>query len=154
MGHTYHSLNFHVIFSTRGRLPVLRPDIRQRLFPYLIGVARNHEIILKAVGGVDDHIHLLIGLRPTLAPAKAVQQLKALSSKWIHESFPAAKNVWWQVGYGIFTISYSHIPATIEYIRSQEQHHEKRTFAKEFEAILRKHGMSAEEAWVPTDDEG
>ena len=151
MSHTYHALNYHLVFSTRNRRPLLRAGIRTRLFQYLIGVARNHDITLKSIGGVDDHLHLLIGLRPATAPAKAVQTLKAVSSKWIHETFPDAADLWWQEGYGLFTVSVSHIPATVQYIQSQEEHHATKSFQEEFESFLELHGLTLAEAW--TDDE-
>ena len=89
-----------------------------------------------AVGGTEDHIHVLLSLPATLPPAKAIQLIKAGSSKWVHESFPAHRNFAWQEGYGAFSVGLSQIETTIAYIRNQKEHHRKKTFEEEFLAFL------------------
>ena len=117
MGHTYARISIHAIFATRDRRPCLSPEVRGRLFPYLAGVAKNHDIRIVAVGGVADHVHTLIEIPPRISVAKAAQTLKGISSKWIHETFPAMKDFWWQEGYGAFSVSVSHVPAAVAYIQ-------------------------------------
>ena len=99
------------------------------------------------IGGVSDHVHLLLSMPSTLAIAKGVQILKANSSKWIHETFPRLRSFAWQEGYGAFSIGQSGIADTTAYIGKQEEHHRKRTFRDEFESILRKHEI-AFEPWM------
>ena len=94
-----------------------------------------------AIGGVADHVHILVSLPPTIPIAKAVQLLKGNSSKWIHETFSAMRSFEWQEGYGAFSIGMSAIDATVVYIRNQAEHHRKRTFRDEFNAMLRKNGF-------------
>jgi putative transposase len=92
-----------------------------------------------AVGGMRDHLHVLLSLSPTMAIAKAVQLLKAGSSKWMHEQQVAQFE--WQVGYGAFTIGISQVGATKNYIVNQEKHHSKKSFGQEWQTFLRRHGL-------------
>ena len=88
MGHSYSSSLFHVAFSTKDRKKCLDVTLRERLFPYIGGVAKQHGMIALTVGGVEDHVHVLLHLPADTALAKAVQVIKSVSSKWIHETFP------------------------------------------------------------------
>ena len=100
------------------------------------------------VGGVEDHLHILLSLPSTLPISKAVQLLKGNSSKWIHETFPEHRAFEWQEGYGAFSIGVSGIDATVDYIRRQAEHHHKRTFKDELAEFLRKHGMTYEDGML------
>lgn len=134
----------HVIFSTKDWRPFLTSPIQERLYPYLGGIARESRLKSLAIGGVSEHVHLLISLPATLAIAKGVQTLKSNSSKWMHETFPRLRSFAWQEGYGAFSIGRSGMADTIAYIGNQEEHHRKRTFRDEFESILRKHDIEFE----------
>jgi REP element-mobilizing transposase RayT len=92
MANTFSRLNIHCVFSTKERVWVLNPDIRERLWPYMGGIAKQNGMIPKCIGGVSDHVHLLVTLPTRLAVAKAVQLIKAGSSAWIHQSFPNLRN--------------------------------------------------------------
>lgn len=105
--HSFTSCLMHVIFATRERRPFLRPELRQRLWPYLGGIARENRMKALCVGGVEDHVHVLISIPAVLSTAKAVQVLKGNSSKWIHETFPTLRDFGWQEGYGAFSIGQS-----------------------------------------------
>jgi putative transposase len=96
-----------------------------------------------AVGGMRDHLHVLLSLLPTFPVSKAVQLVKAGSSKWIHEQ--GVRPFAWQVGYGAFTIGVSQIPGTVDYILNQERHHAKKSFAEEWKIFLERHGLTEEE---------
>ena len=98
-----------------------------------------------AIGGVADHVHMLISLPKTLSLAKALQLLKGNSSKWIHEKFPKLHSFEWQEGYGAFSIGISAVDATVRYIRNQAEHHRMRSFREEFVAMLRRHGLDYDE---------
>lgn len=143
--HSFISCHVHCVWSTKNRTPFLDPDLRARLWPYLGGIARENEMKALAVGGVADHVHVLISLPGTLSVAKAIQLLKGNSSKWIHETFPKLAFFGWQEGYGAFSIGVSRIEATASYIRNQEKHHRNRTFREEFVLMIRKHGLDYEE---------
>ncbi len=101
-----------------------------------------------AVGGTEDHVHILLSLPATMAVAKAVQLVKGGSSKWIHDTFPKQRHFAWQEGYGAFSISISHVQDTIAYIRAQEEHHRSKTFEKEFLAFLKRHSIPYDERYV------
>jgi REP element-mobilizing transposase RayT len=127
MANTFSCLNIHYVFSTKERVLVLEPDIRERLWPYMGGIAG---MIPKCIGGVSDHVHSLVSLPRTLAVAKAVQLIKAGSSTWIQQNFPNLRNFAWQQGYGAFSVGISQVQETVHYIEQQLEHHRTRTFQK------------------------
>jgi REP element-mobilizing transposase RayT len=134
------------VFSTKQRQPLINAELQERLWPYLGGIARENKMKALCVGGVADHVHVLLSVPSTLPVAKAVQLLKGNSSKWIHETFPRQGGFAWQEGYGAFSIGVSGIGDTTAYIQGQPGHHRKKTFQEEFIAFLKKHGMEYEEA--------
>ena len=116
-------------------------DLRDRLWPYLGGIAKENRMKALAIGGAADHVHILISLPATLSVAKAIQLLKGNSSKWIRETFPKMRSFAWQEGYGAFSVGISGVDATVTYIREQSEHHRRRTFREEFATMLRRHGL-------------
>jgi REP-associated tyrosine transposase len=118
---------------------MLRGDLRERLHGYTGGIAREHDIPILAVGGVEDHIHVLISLPRTISVAKAVQLLKSSSSKWVHENFPIAKGFAWQEGYAAFSASRSQKEVTVKYIKTQVAHHRRYSFTEEMAKFLAVH---------------
>jgi REP element-mobilizing transposase RayT len=110
--HSFNSVLIHCVWSTKNREPALNADLRDRLWPYLGGIARENKMKALAISGTADHAHMLISLPPTLSVAKAVQLLKGNSSKWIHETFPRMRSLKWQKGYGAFSIGVSGIDPT------------------------------------------
>ncbi len=98
-----------------------------------------------AIGGIADHVHVLLSLPSPLPVAKAMQLIKGGSSKFVHETFPEHPGFAWQEGYGAFSVSISHVEEAIAYIQRQAEHHRKRTFEEEFRAFLRKHGIEFDE---------
>ena len=144
--HSFVSCYLHCVFSTKQRQPMINAELQARLWPYLGGIARENHMKALCVGGVADHVHVLLSASSTLTVAKAVQLLKGNSSKWIHETFPNQSGFAWQEGYGAFSIGVSGIGDTTAYIQGQAEHHRKRTFQEEFIAFLKKHGMAYDEA--------
>ena len=139
--HSFASCLVHCVWSTKNRAPVLDASLRERLWPYLGGIARHNKMKALAVGGVADHVHILVSIPATLSVAKAIQFLKGNSSKWMQETFPKLHSFEWQEGYGAFSIGISGVAATSSYIHGQETHHRTRTFREEFQAMLRKHNL-------------
>jgi putative transposase len=137
VANTYTALHYHVIFSTKNREPWIGADIEERIWKFIGGIARNHQMTAIQVGGVEDHVHSLVTTPPTIAPAQIAQLLKGPSSKWIHEEFPSLRNFGWQDGYGAFTVSKSNIPEVIKYIENQRAHHRKKTFQEEYPEFLK-----------------
>jgi REP element-mobilizing transposase RayT len=118
MANTYTALFYHIIFSTKNRVAHIKPDIENRVWAYIGGVARKHQMTALQIGGVDDHIHALVMAPPTYAPSEIAKFLKGDSSKWIHEEFPELHGFAWQDGYGAFTVSKSNLPSVIQYIQN------------------------------------
>jgi len=112
------------------------------------GIARKNDMKALAIGGIEDHVHLLLSLPSTLTIAKAIQQVKGASSKWVHETFREHEHFAWQEGYGAFSIGVSQVDRTIGYIESQAKHHRKTSFQEEFLAFLRKHGIRYDERYL------
>jgi putative transposase len=127
---------------------MLGPEIRERLWPYLGGIAKESNIRPARIGGVADHVHMLLSLPTTIAVAKAIQLIKGGSSAWIHDSFREQHNFAWQEGYGAFSVSVSHLPETVDYIKNQAEHHRTRTFKEEYLAILKKHNLQFEDKYL------
>ena len=148
MSHAYVSNLVHCIFSTKGRVPSINPDLETRLWPYVGGIARENRMKALAIGGTVDHIHALLSLPSTLPVAKAVQLIKGGSSKWVHDSFPDSQNFGWQEGYGAFSVSVSQVERTVSYINGQKDHHRKQSFQEEFLDFLVKHGIEFDSRYV------
>ena len=139
--HSFNSCVVHCVWSTKNREPILTSDLRERLWPYLDGIAKENKIKAFAIGGTTDHVHMLLSLPATLSVAKAIQLLKGNSSKWLHETFPKMRSFEWQQGYGAFSIGISAVDSTIAYIRGQTNHHRARSFREEFQIMLDRHGF-------------
>ena len=148
MANTYTALHYHFVFSTKGRRAWIRPDIEERVWKYFGGIARTNKMTPIRTGGIDDHIHLLLGAPPTIAPSKIAQLVKGGSSAWIHETFADLAEFAWQDGYGAFTVSKSSISDVIAYIENQREHHRSRTFQEEYRALLDRHGIEYDERYV------
>jgi putative transposase len=142
--HSFVSCLMHCVFSTKERRRLITPELQQRLYPYLGGIARENKMKALAVGGVEDHVHTLLSI-PSIA--KAIQLLKGNSSKWIHETFPNQRLFEWQEGYGGFSIAVSGIEDTLRYIQTQKEHHQTHSFKDELIAFLDKHGIQYE-TWM------
>jgi putative transposase len=145
MSHTYIQNAIHVVFSTKGRAKTIPKSWELRVWAYLSGICRNHGIFSYAVGGTEDHIHLLVEVPANLSVARAVSTIKSNSSRWANER---GLTFAWQQGYAAFSVSASIIPAVVRYIENQEAHHKKMSFDDELVAMLRKHGVEYDPKFV------
>ena len=148
MANTYASLHYHLVFSTKNRQRWIGPDVEERVWAYLGGIAKRNKVKPLEIGGIDDHVHLLLGAPAVLAPATMARLIKGGSSAWIHETFPHMRGFGWQDGYGVFTVSNSQTPVVIEYIKSQREHHHARTFEEEYRELLKRHGIECDERYA------
>jgi REP element-mobilizing transposase RayT len=148
MANTFSSLNYHLVFSTKNREPWLTDEVRARLWPYLGGIARENKMKALQIGGVADHVHVLVSIPPALAVSKAVQLLKGGSSHWLKETFPELAAFSWQDGYGVFSVSQSQLRTVERYIEGQEEHHRLKSFAEEYRAFLTRHGIEFDERYL------
>ncbi len=148
MANTFTSLHYHVVFSTKNREPWIRQDIEQRVWAYLGGIAKDNDLKPVRFGGIENHVHLLVGIPPSIAVSKAVQLLKGGSSKWMKESFPEAAGFGWQDGYAAFTVSRSQIPEIETYILKQRDHHSVKSFEEEYRTFLDRHDITYDERYL------
>ena len=140
MPSTHLSLHFHIVFSTKERRRLIEPEWRPRLHAFLGGAIRRVGGVAEAVGGVDDHAHVLAGLRATHRLADVLREIKHASSQWVHEEL-RERRFQWQVGFGAFTVSPSQLDNVRRYIARQDEHHKNVTFEDEFERLLRLSGV-------------
>jgi putative transposase len=148
MANTFTSLQYHVVFSTKNREPWLRPEVQERVWSYLGGIARQNDLEPLLIGGMHDHIHLLIGIPPTVAVSEALKKIKGGSSAWIKQNILGCRGFSWQDGYGAFTVSKSQEPDVRHYIGNQREHHRIKTFQEEYLGLLRRHEIKYEERYV------
>jgi REP element-mobilizing transposase RayT len=148
MPQSFAAVHIHIVFSTKNREPTITPALAPRLYEYLGGTARGLKCPLVTAGGVADHVHLLTSLGREVAIAELVRDLKAGSSRWVHETFGDRPGFAWQAGYAAFAVSGSVVEQVVRYIANQEEHHRTRTFQDEYRDFLRRHGIEWDERYV------
>ena len=145
---SYVSSYWHCVFSTKERRRLITPELRERLWPYLGGIARQNKISPVEIGGVEDHVHLLLLLPSTMAISKAMQLIKGGSSKWVHDTFPEHRLFAWQEKCGAFSVSVSRLDTIAAYIQGQAEHHHTETFQDEFLKLLKRHRIEYDERYL------
>ena len=148
MAHSYAQLYFHIVFSTKERKRQIDAELEPRLHPILGGIVRQLDGVGLAVGGIEDHVHILASLRPSTAPADAIRVIKANSSGWVHNEWADRSAFAWQTGYGAFTVSASNLEEVRQYVLNQREHHRTMTFEEEYLLLLNKHGIEYDERFV------
>jgi putative transposase len=148
MSQSLAAIYVHLIFSTKNRQPLIRPEIEEELRRYQAGILRDLDSPMIAGGGTADHIHILLRLGRKTSIADVVEELKKSSSKWIKTKGPEFSDFYWQSGYGAFSIGQSGIEDVKCYIANQKEHHRKRTFQEEFRAFLVKYDIAYDERYV------
>jgi REP element-mobilizing transposase RayT len=149
MAQSFSQIYLHVVFSTKNRAPFLRDRVlHKRTQAYLAGTCRNLHSPSLIVGGVEDHVHLLLRLAKDLSVSVLVRELKRESSKWIKSLASDLSRFYWQQGYGAFSVSPAHVEPLRKYIEGQESHHRRETFQDEFRRLLKKYGVEYDERYV------
>lgn len=141
-------LHIHLVFSTKNREPLLTDGVRDSLHRYMATVLKNLGCAPILINSVDDHVHLLFDLGRTVTVAKAVEEVKKSSSKWLKTQCAGLLAFSWQAGYGAFAVSVSNVAAVKHYIAGQQEHHRKRSFQDEFREMLRLNGVECDERYV------
>lgn len=139
---------YHTVFGTHRREPLIDESLQERLYAFIGGIVRDLGGQLIAGNGMEDHAHLLVRYPPDLAHAVLLREVKARSSRWIHETFPTRHAFGWQRGYGGFTVSRSNVEEVEAYIRNQREHHRTVGFEDEFLKLLQKHGVEFDPRYV------
>lgn len=145
---TYTQILYHIVFSTKNRDRCLSQEKRADLHRYIWGVIKNKNTHLYRINGVEDHIHILSGLHPTICLADFVKDLKISSAGWIKQNRVFPRFSHWQEGYGAFTLSIKERDALIEYIKGQEEHHRRISFRDEFRKLLEEAGIEFDERYL------
>ena len=122
--HSHTHLLYHLVFSTKNREPLITPEAQQPLYSFIGGIIRKRRGTCIEIGGVMDHIHILARFRPSIAVSTMLQEIKGISSSWAKGQLRTAKALYWQEGYGGFSVSQSQAQEVIQYIRNQEAHHQ------------------------------
>ena len=148
MPQSFAAVHLHVVFSTRLREPLIDADLLPRLHQYLGGAVGGTGCLAMSVGGVADHVHLLISLTRTSTIADMVRDVKAASSRWVRESFPDRAGFAWQNGYAAFAVCHDRLPAVRRYIANQAEHHRTATYQDELRQFLTVHGLTWDERYV------
>ena len=148
MANTYSQLFYHIVFSTKARGNFIHQEIEERVWSYLGGIARKHDLTALQIGGIENHVHGLVLAKPVTKPCMIPMWLKGGSSKWIHDEYAELSKFSWQDGYGIFSVSKSNVPATIDYIRNQRKHHSNQTFEEEYVSLLKLHAVDYDERYI------
>lgn len=138
---TYTQIIYHIVFSTKNRERCLTPDRREDLFRYIWGIINNNQSHLYRINGVEDHLHILTSVHPTVCLADLVKDIKTGSSKWIRENGVFPRFTHWQDGYAAFTHSIADKDRLIEYIKDQEEHHRTKPFMEELVRLIREAGI-------------
>ena len=148
MANTFSQIYIQTVFAVENRLSLIRAEFKEDLYKYISGIVRNQGQKLISINGMPDHVHILIGLRPAMALADLVREIKADSSnfinrnKWVHGKFS------WQEGYGAFSYGHSQLNTIIRYIQNQEKHHSRKTFKDEYLTLLRKFDIAFDDKYV------
>jgi REP element-mobilizing transposase RayT len=142
------SFNAHIVFSTKHREPFIDAALAPRLHAYMGGIVRNTGSVLLSIGGVEDHVHMLVSLGRQSCIADLVRDVKSNSSSWVHDTFPERAMFGWQIGYGGFSVSKSVIPRVNQYIATQFEHHRRETFKEEYLRFLREHELEYDERYL------
>lgn len=148
MAGTYTKLFYHVVFSTKHRQDFITPAIEDELFKYITGIVRGIGGSCVAINGMPDHVHLLMILPPKIALSDALREIKANSSKWVHESKPGLAKFAWQDGFAAFSVSKSAVESVREYIHDQKSHHRGRDFQQELLELLARHEVEFDEQYI------
>ncbi len=148
MANTYTQILYHIVFSTKNRERAITSDRREDLFRYLWGIQKNLKCHLYRIGGVEDHVHILTSLHPSLALSKYIEEVKTGSTHWIRKEGIFKDWPGWQDGYAALTLANKDKVGVIEYIKNQEEHHRRTTFMEEYRRILDEAGVKYEPKYL------
>jgi len=148
MANTFSQIYIQTVFAVSGRLSLITKDYKEELYKYITGLVRNKGQKLLQINGMSDHVHILIGLRPAMAVAELVRDIKSDSSDWLNRKKLSRGRFSWQEGYGAFSYGHSQLDTIIRYIQNQEKHHRRRSFKDEYLTLLKKFEIEFKEEYV------
>jgi len=148
MANTFTQIHIHTVFAVQNRESLIKDRWQDELYKYIITIIQKYDHKVLSIGGMEDHVHILFGFRPTQSLSSLMQEVKRDSSEWINKKRWVVGKFEWQEGYGAFSYGKSQIPDVINYIEDQKQHHAKRTFQEEYKRILDMFGMKYEDRYI------
>ena len=148
MANTYTQIHIQFVFAVKYRTATIHSSWKDELYRYITGIVQYHKHKLMAINGMADHIHILVGMRPTQSISDLMQNVKASSSKWINEKQLSQGRFEWQEGYGAFSYGKSQLKDVVAYINNQEQHHKIKTFKEEYIDFLQKFEVDYDERFI------
>src|SRR6266567_184832 len=148
MANTFSQIYIQTVFAVSGRLSLIRNDFKEEVYKYITGIVRNQKQKLISINGMPDHVHILIGLRPAMALADLVQDIKADSTNFVNKRRLVRGRFSWQEGYGAFSYGHSQLDTIVRYIQNQEKHHLRRSFRDEYLTLLRKYDIAFDDKYV------
>jgi putative transposase len=148
MANTYTQIYIQVVFAISGKRSLIRKDFKVELYKYITGIVKNNKQKLIAINGIEDHIHIFIGLKPDICLSDLVRDIKANSSRFINEKKFTKLKFAWQDGFGAFSYSHSQIDSVVKYINNQEEHHKKKTFKEEYLDLLEKFNIEYDDRYL------
>lgn len=148
MANTYTQIHIHIVFAVQNRECLIINTWKDELYKYITGIIQNHDHKVLAINGMPDHLHILIGMRPTQSISDLMQDIKGDSSKWINQKGFIRGRFKWQEGYGAFSYTKSQVENVVNYIRNQEAHHRKKSFSDEYHDLLERFGVEYDERYV------
>lgn len=148
MANTYTQIHIHFVFSVKYREGIIANSWKEELYKYIAGIIKTNNHKLLAINGMPDHIHILIGVRPSQSVSDLMQDIKGSSSKWINEKKFLKSKFEWQEGYGAFSYSKSQVNRVIDYIKNQETHHQTKSFKEEYIDFLKMFEIDFDEKYI------
>ncbi len=148
MANTYTQIHLQFVFVVKFRKALIDKSFKEELYQYITGIVQSYGHKMLAINGVEDHVHVFIGMRPTQSISDLMQDIKGSSSKWINEKKFLKVKFEWQEGYGAFSYSKSHVQNVINYVNNQEKHHAKQTFRDEYLDFLKKFDIEYDERYI------
>ena len=148
MTHSYSSMLFHLIWSTKKRSPLILPEMKHRLYGYIRKVAEDEGATIIIINGMPDHVHILLGIKPNMNLSDLIRQIKTTSSKWARTTFQEKGDFGWQEGYGAFSVGMSTLPLVKNYIANQEEHHLTQSFEDEYIGFIEAHALGYDPRFV------
>lgn len=138
MAGTFSQIYIQIIFAVKGRENLIQPIWEEELYKYITGIVKNKEQKMIAINGMPDHIHFLIGMKPSCCLSDLVREIKKSSNEFVNEKKFSKFKFQWQEGYGAFSYNHSALNNVIVYIHNQKEHHQKKTFKEEYKNFLAK----------------
>jgi len=148
MANTYSQIYIQVVFAVQGRENLIKCEWRDELHKYITGIVKNHEQKLIIIGGISNHIHILLGIKPNIALSDLVREIKANSSRFVNERKFVKGKFYWQEGFGAFSYSHSQLDAVIRYIENQEEHPAQKSFKDEYKGFLKNFRVEDDEKYL------